>query len=378
MNCISTILFLLSVALICSQARSFQHPLDPLTPDEINTIRAIIQKSHLNLQNVTYHFVDIDEPDKNVVLDYLSPTRERKSFPRRAMVVIRGGGETYELVLNLRKKSIISYRLYNGHGYPPLTFEELLQARLLIQQYPPFRESIARRGLNESEVSCMALPIGWFGEVATKRAVKLTCYYRNGTTNIYARPIDGLSIVFDLESSKVSRYIDRYQFPLPKAQGTEFEAPKLKPGPIFPNDTNTKLSINNNMVTWGNWKFHVAFDPRAGIIISTASIYDEKARKDRRVLYRGHVSETFVPYMDPTEEWYYRTFMDLGEFGFGKSADSLEPLVDCPGNALFMDGYLVDALGQPQLVPRAICIFERYTGDVAWRHTEIGVPGKVV
>ncbi|KAL9232862.1 hypothetical protein vseg_007925 [Gypsophila vaccaria] len=379
MNFISTFVFLLSVVLICSQAQSFRHPLDPLTPNEINKIRAVIQKSHLKLiENVTYHFVDIDEPNKNVVLDYLSPKRERKSFPRRARVVIRGSGETRELVVNLRKQLIVSDRLYVGHGYPPLTFEELLKASLVSQQYPPFLQSISRRGLNKSEVSCMPLTIGWFGEIVTKRAVKLACFYRNGTTNIYARPINGLTILFDLELGNVTRYIDRYQYPLPTAKGTEFQAPKLKPGPIFPNETNTKLSINNNVVTWGNWKFHVAFDPRAGVIISTASIYDENAKKERRVLYRGHVSETFVPYMDPTEDWYYRTFMDLGEFGFGKSADSLEPLIDCPGNAKFMDGYLIDALGQPQLVPRAICIFERYTGDVAWRHTEIGVPGKVI
>ncbi|KAK9671958.1 hypothetical protein RND81_12G066300 [Saponaria officinalis] len=379
MKYISIILFLLSIVLKCSLVQSLQHPLDPLTPNEINKIRAIIQKSHLkSLKNITYHFVDIDEPNKNVVLDFLSLRKRIKSFHRQARVVIRGGGETHDLILDLGKNRIVSDRLYNGHGYPPLTFEELLQASLLSQKYPQFHESISRRGLNASEVSCMPLTIGWFGEIVSKRAVKLSCFYRNGTTNIYARPINGLTILFDLELNKVSQYIDRYQSPLPKYQGTEFQNPTLKPGPIFPNVTNTKLIINNNVVTWGNWNFHVAFDPRAGVIISTASIYDEEARKERRVLYRGHVSETFVPYMDPTEDWYYRTFMDLGEFGFGKSADSLTPLVDCPGNAKYMDGYLVDALGQLQLVSKAICIFERYTGDVAWRHTEIGVPGRQI
>ncbi|KAL8171378.1 hypothetical protein V2J09_023182 [Rumex salicifolius] len=359
------------------------HPLDPLTTSEINKITLTIQNySKLKtLPNITYHFVDLEEPEKEDVLAWLSSSSpSKKPFPRQAKVVARAGGQTHELIVDLSGHgSVTSDHVYSGHGYPSLSYEELYQSVLITQTNPQFINSISKRGLNVSEVSCLPLTLGWYGEIFTTRAVKITCFYRGGTTNIYARPINGITIVFDLESMKVVKFLDRFKAPLPKAKGTDFSPFTQDPTTKLPNITNSaKLSIKGNIVRWGNWAFHVGFNSRAGLIISTASIFDHSKKRYRRVMYRGHVSETFVPYMDPSEDWYYRTFMDVGEFGFGKAADSLEPLVDCPSNAVYMDGYLVNALGQPQLVSNAICVFERYTGNVAWRHTEIGVPGRVI
>ena len=122
-----------------------------------------------------------------------------------------------------------------------------------------------------------------------------------------------------------------------------------------------------------NWNFHVAFDARVGPVISLASIYDEEEDKHRRVLYRGYVSELFVPYMDPSQEMYFKTFFDCGEFGFGQSAVPLEPFTDCPANAVFVDGYYAGLDGTPVKTQNALCIFERYAGNIMWRHTETGL-----
>ena len=40
--------------------------------------------------------------------------------------------------------------------------------------------------------------------------------------------------------------------------------------------------------------------------------------------------------MDPTEGWYWRTYMDSGEYGFGIFLSPLTPGVDCPAYATFL------------------------------------------
>ncbi|GAA0167798.1 oxidase [Lithospermum erythrorhizon] len=356
------------------------HPLDPLDKFELSKISNIVQKIFpFSPNNVTFHFVDIDEPEKHDVLNYISSQNQNKPFPyRSAKVVIRVKEKTHELIVDLIKESIISDEIYTGHGFPPFIFIEFIQAIRLVRGDKKFQQSILKRGLNISEVTCLPFTIGWFGEVATRRLVKVSCYYRNGTTNLWARPIQGIKILVDVESIKIVQFVDKFSGTLPKAEGSDFVSSNQRPDSGKCNVTDSKISIDGNEVRWENWKFHVAFNARAGLIISTASIFDGEMGKFRTMLYRGHVSETFVPYMDPTEEWYYRTFLDTGEFGFGRSANSLVPLVDCPRNAKFIDGYMAGEDGSPLIVPNAICLFERLSGNVAWKHTEVGVPGRVI
>ncbi|XP_004496741.3 primary amine oxidase 1 [Cicer arietinum] len=362
---------------------SLPHPLDPLSPIEINKTRHIVQKSYLGaIPNITYHFVDVEEPNKNNVLKWLSSTTKEKKhiIPRQAKVVVRAQGETHELVVDLTKSSIVSDKIYKGHGYPPFTFNELFLASKLPLKFSNFKESITKRGLNLSQVSCVPFTVGWYGEQITKRALKVSCFYRGESINIWARPIEGITLLVDVDSMKITMYNDRYRVPMPKAEGTNFQSSNSNKAKIFDtcNISDIGFNIKGHEVKWANWAFHVGFNARAGMIISTASIFDDKKNKYRRVMYRGHVSETFVPYMDPTNEWYFRTFMDAGEFGFGRAADSLQPKVDCPNNAVYMDGYMAGPNGEVQQVPRAICIFERRSGNVAWRHMEINNPTKLI
>ncbi|KAK6913930.1 Copper amine oxidase, N3-terminal [Dillenia turbinata] len=363
------------------------HPLDPLTPLEFDQIRTIIESSnHSPTSNISFHYIGLDDPDKQTLLSWLSNPDSTTKPPRRAFVIARINHTTHEIVVDLTTHSIVSNEVYTGHGYPTLTFEEQSAAGLLPRDYAPFKTSISKRGLKLEEVLCGSFTVGWYGSKdRPKRVVTVMCYYLNGTVNFYMRPIEGITIWVDLEKLKIIGYRDRIMVPVPKAEATDYRESeqKLPLGPKINKITVLQpdgpgFNVDGHTIRWANWKFHLGFDARAGPIISLASIYDIEKNEYRRVLYRGFVSELFVPYMDLTEEWYYRTFFDAGEYGLGLCAASLEPLRDCPENARFLDGYVTGQNGTTVKMANLFCIFERYGGDIMWRHTEFGIPGTVV
>jgi primary-amine oxidase len=81
----------------------------------------------------------------------------------------------------------------------------------------------------------------------------------------------------------------------------------------------------------------------------------------------------FAPYMDPTPDWYYISYFDAGELDDGFPS-SLQPGADCPENSVYFDEVYATERGIPQLTPRSACLFERSSGDPAWRHVNHGDP----
>uniref|UniRef100_A0A2N9EH32 Amine oxidase n=1 Tax=Fagus sylvatica TaxID=28930 RepID=A0A2N9EH32_FAGSY len=327
------------------------HPLDPLTPSEFTLVRTIVNKSHPSTKhNITFQYIGLDEPDKPVLLSWLSNPKS-KPPPRRAFVITRLDKQSHEIIVDLSTRSIVSDKIYHGHGYPLLTFDEQIVASELPQTYQPFLESIKKRGLNLSDVVCSDYSVGWFGEVESKRVLKLLCFYIDGSVNLYVRPLEGITLVVDLDEMKIVEYYDRFIVPVPKAEGTDYRASKQKPpfgprlnGAVLVQPDGPGFKIDGHTVSWANWVFHLGFDVRA----------------------------------DPTEEWYYKTFFDSGEFGFGQFAVSLKPLVDCPANAVFLDSYYAAEDGTPVKISNTFCIFENHAGHIMWRHTELGIPGEVI
>src|SRR5690606_10498559 len=59
----------------------------------------------------------------------------------------------------------------------------------------------------------------------------------------------------------------------------------------------TNVTIENGLISWDIWRFRARVDKRPGVVLSNIEARD--GERWRSVLYQAHLSEVFVPYMDP-------------------------------------------------------------------------------
>ncbi|KAJ6308265.1 hypothetical protein OIU76_017945 [Salix suchowensis] len=360
------------------------HPLDPLTMQEIYRVRTILSTHPpFSPSFPAIHSLSLDEPRKDLVLSW----KEGDPLPpRKALVIALLNGQSHVLSVDLDLGLVTSNKINRGSGYPMLTMNDISVALEVALSYKELNRSAVKRGLSPSDVTCVTPSAGWFGPSEEgRRVIKVQCFSNQGTPNFYMRPLEGLTMTVDIDKKVVVKFTDTGgEIPVPKATGTDYrfknQKEPLKIKAINPISIEQPLGPSftvedGHVVKWANWEFHLKADQRAGMVISRAMLSDSETGVPRSVMYKGFSSELFVPYMDPDENWYFKSYMDAGEFGMGATAMSLVPLNDCPRNSYYMDGIFASWDGTPFVQPNMICVFERYAGDISWRHSEIPVNG---
>ncbi|CAN6270758.1 unnamed protein product [Urochloa humidicola] len=374
-----------------------RHPLDPLTVGEINRAREIL-RAHppfaSSPSSLFVHSLSLDEPEKPVVLAWRKGADPLP--PRRAVSVVRFRGEASVLAIDLASGAVTALPV-PASGYPTMTMDEQVSLCFAPFRDARFNATVRRRGVRLSDVACLPISPGWYGPAEeNRRVIKAQCFSAEGTANFYMRPIEGLTVLVDMDTAEVISISDRGAgIPIPAAANTDYRyarhmqdkedagaaaglgyqkvrAPSMEPA--APSGPGVEL-VDGHTMRWGGWELHLKVDARAGMVVSRARVQDPGTGAHREVLYKGMASELFVPYMDPSEAWYFKTYMDAGEYGFGLQAMPLVPLNDCPRHARYVDGVFVAADGRPYVRENMICVFERYAGDVAWRHSESPITG---
>ena len=340
-------------------ARSVQGtPIDPLTADEIDQVMVVLRTEQRISPAALIPQMKLREPDKAFVLRW----RPGQPLRRSAYVVTRERGVSYEGVVDLERNRTTTWRQLAPTVQPPLALPEQLPAGAITLADAEFQRHLRARGIHDfSTLICFPLSAGNFHIPSEqgKRLIRSTCVDARGVQSPWARPIENLTAVVDLDAQRVIEVIDTGIVPMSTSEGNYLPArTRAAPKPLVTSQPDgVDFTITGNEIAWDTWKFHFRIEQRDGLILSRVR-YNDHGR-ERSVLYRASLAEIFVPYADPTSNWFYRTFMDEGEYGFGKSTAPLVANRDCPPNAVFRSVTIPADDGTPLTIPNAICIFER-------------------
>ncbi len=356
-----------------------RHPLDGLSGNEHWAAYDAI-RSHWKTDSTTrYAYMGLHEPPKAFVLSW----RSGQPFPREATVHLVQGGKGYEAVVDLLGRKVLSWKESPGHNYMLVESEGDAVGELLIRD-ERIRTALRKRGYTDfDQVRCFSANNPYFDlpEERGRRMVRAACEDGHGRISGWGRPIEGLVAVVDVTNMKIVRVLDDGARPRGQLQGEHdaeaIGATRAAAAPIsVMQPMGPSFTLDGQEVSWQHWKFHFRVDPRRGIVLSLVRYED--GTRERPVMYQGSLSELVVPYMDPNEPWVAQAFFDLGSYPsvFGGVASTLEPGLDCPSNAVYVNSMVMRDKGGPAERARAACLFERLTGDPAWRHGRDG--GSVV
>lgn len=368
----------LAVAAICAplsaQLPTPHHPLDALTSSEYWTVYDVLRASG-RVDSTMYVASELlREPPKDQVLSW----RPGQPMPREADVVVARNGQPIEAVVDITGRSLRSWTPIKG-AWAPITEREGQELSEAVKADPRIRAALVRRGISDfSTVTCEASPSGVFDatQAPDHRYAWSKCLDRHGATRMYGHPIEGLYAVIDMESRKVLRVRDVLAIPIPQEtvgfDEVASSAASAMPPLTISQPAGPGFRITDGEVAWQRWRFRFRLDPRVGPVVNLVR-YDDGGRL-RSILYEGSLSEIVVPYMDPDEAWSNHVFVDAGEYLAGGMLKPMREGVDCPTNAAYFGGIAPTERGTPVLRPRLACLFERATGEIAWRHGLEGSP----
>jgi len=353
-------------------ADSPAHPLDPLSREEITATVDILKASGKATDNSRFSIIVLREPPKAEVLAF----KPGSAFRREAFAVVfeRAANKTFEAIVDLNKKTLLSWKEVPG-VQPTFLVEDFLLTQQIVQNDPPWQAAMRKRGITDfKNVQIDAWAAGFFGTADEQgaRVARAVSYYNEGTKNAYARPIEGVIAYVNLTAKKVYKLIDTGVVPVPKETG-ELDMKSIgklrdAPKPLqIVQPQGVSFEVNGNEIRWQKWRFRFAMHPREGLVLHTVGYEDEG--KLRAILYRASLSEMVVPYGDPQAGWFFRNAFDEGEYGIGRLALALEPQTDYPDNAVLFDAVFPSETGGVAPLKRAIAVYER-DGGVLWKHAD--------
>ena len=353
---------------------------DQLSIREIPDAAQII-RDHLSPRTVKFNCITLREPTKAEYQAFRAgkiPAPDRRAF---AIVIERESQQVSELVVNLKTKKVEIYK-HVKDVMPTLTLEDLDIMERVARQDPRVARACEEIGITDmSKVYFDAWAIGiderWGFE---RRLQQGLAYYRASEfDNQYAHPLD-FNVIVDTETEEVLsvdvRLVNGERTPIPLQEhnylpefiGDGYIHDRLKPIDII-QPQGVSFKVRGNELTWANYKMHIGFNYREGIVISDVRTHDMYENRERTLFNRISVVEMVVPYGCPEGPHHKKHAFDVGEYGTGLMTNSLKLGCDCKGVIHYMDGVVSTAKGEAAVIKNAICIHEEDNG-LLYKHTD--------
>ncbi|KAM0982372.1 hypothetical protein ACFX2I_015269 [Malus domestica] len=393
-----------------------RHPLDPLSAAEISVAVATVRAAGATPEvRDSMRFVEVVllEPDKHVVAladAYFFPPFQpsllprtkggpiipTKLPPRRARLVVynKKSNETSTWIVEL---SEVHAATRGGHHrgkvissevvpdvQPPMDAVEYAECEAVVKDFPPFREAMKKRGIEDMDLVMVdAWCVGYHSEAdaPSQRLAKPLIFCRTESDcpmeNGYARPVEGIYILVDMQNMVVIKFEDRKLVPLPPADPLRNYTPGETRGGVDRSDVKPlqiiqpegpSFRVNGYFVEWQKWNFRIGFTPREGLVIYSVAYVDGN-RGRRPVAHRLSFVEMVVPYGDPNDPHYRKNAFDAGEDGLGKNAHSLKKGCDCLGLIKYFDAHFTNFTGGVETIENCVCLHEEDHG-ILWKHQD--------
>ncbi len=355
------------------------HPLEPLTAQEVGSAINLIKALPKFSVSTRIISVSLDEPHKQVVFAMGPGT----VIPRKARAVCfdNSSNRGFSVELNLTTSECLSVHDAPEGAQPTMSVDEQIECEQAVLASPLFRNALKKHygDVDPALVMVDIWSAGNYGEPeeSQRRLARPLCFLRTDPTdNGYVRPIEGIRPVVDLNTMEVIRVEDYGVWPLPPQEGNYSAArvgdKRTGIAPLTIEQPNGPgFHLHGNRLDWQNWQFVVGFNAREGLTIHDVR-YNDHGRL-RPILYRASLTEMVVPYGDPRPTQARKNAFDVGEYGMGMCANSLQLGCDCLGFIAYLDAHLCDSRGNALTIPNAICIHEEDYG-ILWKHTDRRLP----
>jgi primary-amine oxidase len=366
------------------------HPLHCLTPAEILRTSSIVKEKFSSDPTLRFVAITLAEPSMK------TPTSVDTSRAAEVVVLDPKTGLGTELTVNLLTDSIDKTNQLPPGVQPMFTPEDCELAEVIAKKSEWLQQVLKERygitdmskicadpwSINIGDESDRKMTVSDNPSDPPRRLVQCFLYLRTHgeglEDNHYAHPIDLVPVV-DLNTETVVK-IDGLERPAPKIPDlsvnyhrnlvktndylpTQWRVDALKALNITQPDGPSFTVSDGNVVKWQNWTFRVGFNYREGLVLHEVEF------DGRRVMNRGSLVEMAVPYGDPNPPYQRKCAFDVGDYGLGFCANSLELGCDCLGHIHYFDTVMNDIKGNPKTLKKAICMHEEDDG-LLWKHVE--------